>query len=285
MNRQAVLRTILYVICFVFFTLFFLLVNFPSERLTTRINGWMLSSSNGTVTVENARIKLPLSLVLGGITLKHGHGSLDLGEAVVGMRFLGLLTGKKAAKVRLENPWLNSKFTLVSSGEEWDLDVRSMEVDLSELPDDIMTLPLSLEGKLEVSLKLHSKDPSQGVSSGDIRITSGPVEIAGDLLETLGFAPLLISRMSAVGTVEDNVLSLGENFIEGDLIATARGEIKVTPSSYMSSRLNLTAEVKPGSEARERLLPVFTLMGARPGADGSINIRIRGTMGKPSITM
>ena len=91
MNRQVVWRTTVYFALFVIFTLFFLLINFPSERLTTRINGWMLSSSNGTVTVENARIKLPLSLVLGGITLKHGHGSLDLGEAVVGMRFLGCI--------------------------------------------------------------------------------------------------------------------------------------------------------------------------------------------------
>lgn len=286
MNRQAVLHSIVYVALFIFFTSLFLLVNYPSERLTDQVNGWIQAASKGTLSVGSARIKLPLSLEVGEITLDAGQGrSVDMGGAVVGPRLLGFISGKRGADVRLENPWLTSSLTLVSSGKGWDLDVRTMEIDLSELPGDLMTFPLRLEGKIGVSLNLLSEDPSRGISSGKVRITSGPIEMSGGLLETLGFDPLRISRVLAVATVKDNVLTLGENALEGDLTATARGVVRIVSGNYMASRLDLTVELKPGPGSRERLLPVFTLMGARPRADGSVNLRIRGTVGKPSIIM
>ncbi|MCK5307305.1 MAG: type II secretion system protein GspN [Zetaproteobacteria bacterium] len=286
MNRQVVLYSIIYVALFIFFTLFFIPVNYPPERLTDQVNGWIWAASKGTLTVENARIKLPLSLEVGEITLDVGQGrSVEMGDAVVGMRFLTLLTGKRGADVRLENPWLKSSLNLVSSGEGWDLDVQSMEIELSELPDDVMPFPLRLDGKIGMSLNLLSNDPSQGISSGEVRITSGPIEIGGDLLKALGFAPLGISRVSAVATVKDNVVTLGETAIEGDLTATARGVIRITSDDYLTSRLDLTVELKPGPGNRERLVPVFTMMGVRPRADGTVNFKIRGTVGEPSITM
>jgi type II secretion system protein N len=201
------------------------------------------------------------------------------------MRLFTFLSGKSGADVRLENPWLDSSLTFVASREGWDLDVRSMEIDLSQLPDDIMTLPLRLKGKVEVSLNLLSNDPSQDVLSGDVRITSGPIELSGDLLETFGFAPFRISRVMAVATIKDNVVTLGENAIDGDLTAAARGKIRIASANYMASRLDLTLELKPGAEYRKRLLPIFTLMGARPRADGSVNIRVRGTLENPTVTM
>ena len=286
MNRQVVLYSIIYVALFIFFTLFFIPVNYPPERLTDQVNGWIWAASKGTLTVENARIKLPLSLEVGEITLDVGQGrSVEMGDAVVGMRFLTLLTGKRGADVRLENPWLKSSLNLVSSGEGWNLDVQSMEIELSELPDDVMPFPLRLDGKIGMSLNLLSNDPSQGISSGEVRITSGPIEIDGDLLKALGFAPLGISRVSAVATVKDNVVTLGETAIEGDLTAAARGVIRIASDDYLTSRLDLTVELKPGPGNRERLVPVFTMMGVRPRADGSVNFRVRGTVGSPSVTM
>ena len=285
MNRQAVLHTVAYTVLFIFFTLLFVLVNYPSERLTDQVNGWFLAASQGTVSVGNARIKSPFSLAVEEITLDVGQRSVDLGRGVVGVRILGLLSGKKGADVRLENPWLNSNWTFVTSGEGWDLDVRSMEINLSEIPDDILPLPLRLDGKVDVSLNLLSDDSSQGISSGEVRVTSGPIEIGGDLLESLGFAPLGISHVSAVATIEDNVVTLRENVIKGDLMVSARGAIRIVPANYMASRLDITVELRPGKEYRERLVPLLRLMGAQPKADGSVNFKVRGTVGKPSITM
>ena len=286
MNRQVVFHSIIYVALFIFFTLFFIPVNYPSERLTDQVNGWIWAASKGTLTVEYARIKPPMSMEVVGITLDGGQGrSVDMGDAVVGMRFLALLTGKRGADVRLENPWLKSSLSLVSSGQSWDLDVQSMEFELSELPDDFMPIPLRLDGMIRMSLNLLSNDLSQGISSGEVRITSEPIEIGGDLLEALGFAPLGISRVSAVASVKDNVVTLGETTLEGDLAAAVRGVIRIASDNYMASRLDLTVELKPGPGNRERLVPVFTIMGVRPRADGTINFKIRGTVGEPAITM
>jgi type II secretion system protein N len=286
MNRKVVLHSIAYFAIFVIFTILFVVFNYPAQRLADQINRRIGTISKGALTVGSARIKPPLSLEMGEISLDVGQGRwLDMGEAVVGVRLLPLLSGKKGADIRLVNPWLDSSSTLVSSEDGWDLDVRSMDIDLSELPEEVMTLPLRLEGKVGVSMSLHSKDPSQDISSGDVNLTSGPIEISGDLLEALGFSPLRISRVLAVATIKDNLMTLGENSIEGDLTANVRGEMRIAPADYLASRLNLTVELKPGPGNRERLVPIFNLMGAQPRADGSIIFRVRGTLGRPSVTM
>jgi type II secretion system protein N len=285
MNRQAILRSIIYVVLFIFFTLLFMLFNFPSERLADQVNRLLLDASKGTVYVENVRFKPPLSLEAGEVTLEVGQSSVDMGRAVVGMRFLSFLSGNKGANIRLENPWLYSSLTVVSSGKGWDLDVRRVELELSELPEDIMPFPLRLKGKIGVSLNLLSTDASKGVSSGEMKITSEPIEMSGDLLETLGLTPFRITSLMAVATVKDNILTLGENAIEGDLAGTARGDIRITPANFEASRLNLTVELRPGPEHRERLIPLFSLMGARPKSDGSFSFKVRGTVENPTVTM
>jgi len=286
MNRQAVLHTAAYLVLFVCFTFIFMLFGYPSERLTDQVNGWTSSVTGGALTVDKVHIRPPLSLLMDNIMVRTDQEApLDIGRAVVKPRLLGLLSGKKSAGVRLENPWLDSDLDIAGSDKGWRLDIRSMDVDLSQLPADLMTLPLRLKGKVEMSMNLFSSAPSPGVLNGDARIDSGPVEIGGDIPEALGFAPLNITRIMAVATIKDNVLTLGENTVEGDLMATARGSIRIASPGYMDSRLDLTVELRPAPQSRERLAPVLTLLGARPRADGSINVRIQGTVERPSIAM
>ena len=285
MKRQAVLHSAAYALLFVFFTFLFTLVNYPSAKLTSQVNRWVLEASDGALTVGSARIKSPLSLGIGGLVLKSYLGPLDLGSGAVRLRPLGLLLGKRGVDVRLENPWLDLNMTIVTSEDGWGLRVRSMELDLSRLPGEFMALPLDMEGKVEGAAELQSGDSAKEIGSGEARIDSGPIEVQGELLDVLGVAPLKISRIFAVATVKDNVVTLGENGIEGDLKASARGVIRISPANYNSSRLDLTVELEPGPGNRERLAPVFSLMGARPGGDGGVKIRVRGTLGRPSVTM
>lgn len=285
MNLKVVYRTLIYVGVFVLFTLFFLVADFPSEKLTDQINEWILPASNGTLTAGNARIKLPLSLKVGAITLKNDQVSLDLGKAVVRPHILGMLGGKKGADVNLQNPWLDATFNVVAEGQSLDLDVTNAVIDLSMFPQEIFPVPLELAGKVEMSMGLFSKDLTREISSGDARITSGPITVGGDLLSAVGFSPLKITSVSAIATVENNVVTLGENAIEGDINATARGMIRLTPADFRASRLDLTLQIKPDPGSQEKLKPIFSLMGARVRSDGSINLRIRGTVKKPSVTM
>jgi len=285
MKRSSIFHVISYSALFVLFTFLFFLANYPSARLADQVNSWVVPATDGSVRVDNAGIRFPLSVHLDGITMKLDQGSISLGKAVVDPHLLGFIAGKRAADVKLENPWLELNLTFGSSSEKWNLNVRSAEIDLSRLPKEIMTFPVSLKGKVDANLKLRSEDPSDGVTSGDIRITSGPVTISGDLLKALGFDPLSLSRGSVVATVKDNVVSLKETDLEGDLTASARGQIKLNTNDIMASRLDLILDVRPSVDKKERFAQILKLLNKRPRADGSTRFRIRGTLGKPSMKM
>lgn len=285
MKRKSLIYIISYSVLFILFTFLFSLANYPSARLADQVNSWVLPATDGSVKVENASIRFPLSVQLDGINLERDKGSISLGKAVVNPHLLGFIVGKRAADVKLENPWLDLNLTFGSSTGRWSLDVHSAEIDLSRLPKEIMTFPLSLKGKVDANLKLRSEDPSDGVSSGDIRITSGPVTIGGDLLKVLGLDSLSLSKGSAVATVKDNVVSLGETDFEGDLTASAKGQIRLNMKDLMASRLDLVLDVRPSTEKREHFAQILKLLNKRPRADGSARFRIRGTLGNPSMRM
>ncbi len=285
MNRKNAFYLIGYAALFILFTFLFTLINYPSDRLTAQINSWILPASKGSLTVGNADIRLPFSIKMDGITLKLDQRTVDLGEAFVKPHMLGLLLGKRGADIRLENPWLESRMAIDSSGKGFKIDAPSLQVNLSSLPESIMSLPLDLNGRIDGSLDLRSENQSQGITSGELKISSGPVEIGGDLLEALGFDSLGITSVKALATVEDNVLTLRENSIEGDIMATARGFLKINPQNFVASRCDIIVVIKPGDKYRERLLPVLSMIDAHPKADGTVDVRIRGTIAKPSITM
>jgi type II secretion system protein N len=227
-----------------------------------------------------------MSIKAGKVLVRSGTGDfMDLGTAVARPGLIGLLTGKQSADVHLVNPWLETDFTVVSSGESRTLDVRSASIDLSSLPEDMITYPVTLEGLLEASLAVGLTGTPRAVLSGDVSVGSEDIEIGGDLLQTLGVAPLSISRFLATGTIRDNVLTLGENAVEGDLGAVARGTVRIDPANYLASRLDLTVEITTDPRVRDRLVPLFSLLGARARADGSIILRVRGAVGRPSVTM
>ena len=286
MNRKALLRITAYGLVLICFTMLFTVVNYPTEQLSAYVNSWIVSASEGAVTAGESRIRLPKALVVSDITLREGVPEpVNLGEAVIRPGILALLTGKKAADVRLLNPWLRLRSRAVSTADSLEIDVRDAEVDLAELPQDLLPVPLEISGKVRLSLYLLTDAPSPETFSGNVRISSDPIVITGNLLETLGLSPFNITSILAVATVKDNVASLGENGIEGDLTAAANGEIRLMPADLTASRLNLNVDLAPGPDKKEKMGPIFTLMGARVKGDGSVNIRVRGTVKRPVVTM
>jgi type II secretion system protein N len=145
-------------------------------------------------------------------------------------------------------------------------------------------LPFDLDGSVKAVLELQMPDPSNGFVNGQGHFTGSGIEAHGSLLEALDLSRLRFSNLTAFFTVQDNVLTVKENALEGDLRASARGTVRLVPDDPMNSRLDLILDVKPESETKERLSPAFTLMGARQKADGSVSFRIRGTIRRPSIT-
>ena len=284
MNRKAALRYIIYIAVFIFFTILFIVVNFPAQKTTLLVNQILAEISDSSVTARKAEFILPFSLKVKDISVQVNKNPLDLGEAIVTPSLLALITGRKKADVRLQGPWIISRFLVSSQGDGGVFVLRSMDIDLSRLPETA-SLPFELSGNVEATAALQTEDWAKRIFSGEARSTSGAIVADGGLLGTFGLAPMGFSKFSAVATIEDNVMTLGETFIEGDISATARGEIRIAPADFMASRLDLTVELRPGPEYRERLAPVFTMIGARSRADGSVHIGVRGTVGEPSITM
>jgi type II secretion system protein N len=284
MNHKVALRYIIYLAVFIFFTLLFIVLNFPAERTTQLVNQTLAEISDSMVIAGKAEFTLPFSLKVEDISVQRNNNPLNLGEAIVTPSLLALITGRKKADVRLQGPWIVSRFLLSSQGDGGVFVVRSMDIDLSRLPETD-SLPFELSGNIEATADLQSEDWAKGIFSGEARTTSGAIVADGGLLGTFGLAPLEFSKFSAVATIEENVMTLGETFIEGDISATARGTVRITTADYKASRLDLALELKPASQYRERLLPIFGLMGVRPRTDGTVNFRIRGTIGRPSITM
>ena len=284
MNRKTSYRLAGYFLWFLLLTLFFALVNFPREYLTSWTNTQLSRATDGAIRVEEASLKFPLSMKLSGVSFDSGAEDLPLGDAVVSPSLVKFLTGGKGAATRIEGQWGAGWVRMALAKEKWAIDLGSVEADLAGLPlPERVQYRFKGEARAAGSLR-EGGGPSGKALSGQGELRGEGIEIAGGLLETLGLSPLKFSTLSLFVTVEDSVLNVGENLLEGDFTAKARGTVRLVPDRLDDSRLDLTVEVKPDSSIREKVMPLFGLAGARPRADGSVTFRIRGTIGRPSIT-
>jgi type II secretion system protein N len=283
MKGKTYLGSAGYILFFLCLTVVFSIMVYPRENLTHAVNGWLSEVSGQALRVGEVSFKPLVSLKLGDIVLDAGKERKVLGDAVVSPLFRALLTGKKAVSGKLDGPWASSRFKVQARQDGWSLDVDSLEVvlDTLPLPED---LPLKLEGNAEAVLEIDVPDPSNIRLQGQGQVTGTDIRALGGALEALGLSPLRFSSMSLFFTIQDNVLTLNENNLTGDISANARGTVRLVPLQPGSSRLDLTLDIKPGPEARERLSPLFSLIGLRQRANGSVLLRIRGTVDRPSVT-
>jgi len=284
MNRKGSLRYLGYILWFLFFTLLFAVINFPPENLTSWVNGQLQAASDGVLRVEKASPYFPVSLKMRDVSIYMGDDQVVLGDAVVTPSLIRLFTGGQGARVRISGPWGSSRLSLRSGGEKWGVEVGSFEADLGNipLPDDVpyrMSGSARMEGNL-----LGGRGSSEKTLDGQGEIRGEGIRISGGLLQVAGLSSLEITGLSLFFTIEDAVLSLGENQLEGDLNAKARGTVRLVPGRFEDSRLDLIVEIKPGDRIKQKVLPLLTLAGSRPRADGSLTLHIRGTIGRPSIT-
>jgi len=283
MTRKTSLRIAGYILFFLFFTLVFTVLNYPRENLTGMVNQWLSESSNDMLSVKEAYPVLPLSVRLSEVSLDSGGSRQILGRALVSPDFTAFLTGKNGFVVRFNGPWGSTRFRLVSDEDGWGIRVGSLQADLGSLPY-LENGPFSMEGVIEGSGNLRVKSPSGNRIDGEGRISGEGIQIKSGLLEPLGLSPLHISGFNGFFTIKDNVLSLGENLLEGDLSVKARGTVRLVPNHLENSRLDLTLEITPGSGLKEKVVSLLSLLRARPGVDGSVTLRIRGNIGRPSIS-
>lgn len=283
MNRKSFLRFSGYIIWFFLLTLLFAVVNFPRDNLTSWVNGRLTLWTDEIIKCREASLALPFSLRLRGVTLDPGTDPVVLGDAVISPSLPSFLTGGKGASVRISGIWGTSKIKMRTARGKWRVELTSLEADLGKapLPEG---LPYRVAGVAAVQGNLQGEGGSSQDLSGQGEIRGEGIEISGSLLEAVDLSPLRFSGMDLVFTIEKGVLSIGENHLRGDFTGDMRGTVGLTPGRLQNSRLNMTLQVRPDSRIREKVLPLLSLAGARPGPDGGTIWRIRGTLGRPSIS-
>jgi type II secretion system protein N len=283
MNRKTSLRFTGYIIWFFSLTLLFAVVNFPRENLTSWVNVRLASATDGVLQTAQASTLLPLSLKMRGLSLETEAGPVTVGDAVVTPNIFSFLTGGKGISVRLTGPWGSSRARLRAGKENWGVQVGSFEADLGNFPLP-QSVPYSLQGTARATLDLTGGNgSSEKKMEGQGEISGQEMELAGGILETLGLSPLGFSKLKLFFTVEDGVLNIGENMLEGDINAKARGTVRLAEGQFENSRLDLTVEVQPTDRVRQTLVPLLSMVGVQPRTDGIVTFRIRGTIGRPSI--
>ncbi len=283
MNRQSAFRNLLYFALFSLFTAVFFLATFPTERLTSLINDQVRSASNGTVAVKETSLAFPWSIRLKGITTSISGEARNLGDATVSPDLVAIFTGRKGVKVRFAGTAGKGKVSFKTSETEIKVVAAPLNIDLSGV-SRLLQLPVQMEGLVTGEVTVETGDVNGGVWSGEGAFSAGSITMNGSLLDAFGMAPFNLSGLKLFFTVEDNLVKLGENEVQGDIGAKVRGTVKLDPRRPENSRLDLVVVLRPGADTREKLSPLLTLMGARPRADGSVQLKVKGTVGRPDVT-
>jgi len=284
LKSRSGLRITLYVLFFLFLTAIFVFANFPMDMVTNRANKELSTLSGGAARVKSARFSLPASLVISELTVDPGGGDLNIGDARVTPHLRSLLGSSRGADVVITGPWGKLPISFVTQSGGWDLSGDSNKIELSLLPG-ADGLPVDIEGSLSITTDLNYVPEGNGSLSGKINLGLNSAVVSGQAMEMFGVKPVNLKNVQVFMTIEKNLLTFGETKIEGDVMGEGRGTIRLDPTDPGNSRLDLTLNLRPSLDARERLAPLFTLLGAGRKPDSSVTVRIRGTIDQPQVSM
>ncbi|TNF46940.1 type II secretion system protein GspN, partial [bacterium] len=169
MKGRSGLRTAIYLLFFLLVTVVLILVNFPMEKVTDRINEELGTASGNKTSVKSAHFSLPLSLVLTDVTLSVNGEQLNVGDARVTPHLLSLLDSSRGANVAFVGPWGKLPMSVVTDGGGWSLEGGSDKIQISLLPG-FEDLPVDIAGDLSINGDLNYLPEGQGSLSGRINL-------------------------------------------------------------------------------------------------------------------
>ncbi|GBE14289.1 hypothetical protein BMS3Abin14_00330 [bacterium BMS3Abin14] len=284
MRRFGAVRYAAYALLFLSMTVIFLISTFPGDRMAEMLNGRMKDVTDGALSVDSAEYVFPMSMRVTGLSARLGGADVGLGNATVSMGPRSLVGKDRRAGIVLNGPWGELPVTLEMTGRTWNVRGRGEGIELSRIPGG-QDLPVKLSGRLslDVDLEVNSEGPGKISGKGNARVEAA--SISGGALDILGAGALKVTSGVVFWTIEDNLLTLGEVAIQGDVIGNARGTALLYPSNLENSRINMTFTLRPSAASRKRLAPLFLLAGAGAKADGSITVKVRGTFRRPKLSL
>lgn len=284
MRQRGAVRYAVYLILFLSGTVIFLIAAFPGDQMAEMLNDRMKNFAGGALSVDSAAYVFPMSLGVTGFGARIGDTHVNLGNATVSFGLKSFVGRDRKAGIVLKGPWGELPVTVDVKGRTWSIKARGKGIDLSRIPGG-QDLPVKLSGRLSLDVGLDVDGEGQGKISGKGNARVDGVSLSGGALDILGAGALGITRGVVFWTIEDNLLTLGEATLQGDLVGDARGTALLFPSNIENSRLNLTLDLRPSAASRRRLAPLFFLAGARAKTDGSVTVKVGGTVGRPKISL
>ncbi|NOY87186.1 MAG: type II secretion system protein GspN, partial [Deltaproteobacteria bacterium] len=284
MRGRGAVRYVVYLLLFLSGTAIFLISTFPGGRMAEMLNARMKDVTGGVLSMDSAAFVFPLSLKVTGLDAMIGGAHVNLGNAMVSFGLKSFVGHDRSAGIVLKGPWGELPVTLEKEGRTWHIKGRGKGIELARIPGG-QNLPVKLSGRLSLDVDLDVDSDGKGKISGKGNARVGDASLSGGAMDILGAGSLGISRALVFWTVKDNLLTLGETTVQGDIIGDARGTALLFPSNIKNSRLNMTLSLRPSASSRKRLAPLFLLAGARAKTDGSVTVQVRGTVGNPKISL
>ncbi|MDY0267562.1 type II secretion system protein GspN [Trichloromonas sp.] len=257
-----------------------LLIDFPSPALEARLEQEVNSRlrGQGRLELEGLTPQLPFTI---GVRA----GTLNLVQPAMAITAEDLVAAPLWRSLLGGNPGLSFSAQLLG-GEAQGFARRDGELDL-KLRDLRLAFPLlensqlAIEGVLTQGAFTGLWPPRDG-SESRLALTLTGVRLTG--LSTLGAQgdALELGNLELVGTGQGKSFKIERlEGRDGHLIGTGSGSLLLA-DNFPASRMNLTLNLKTTAEMDGELRKLLTLL-APPAADGSLTLRLSGTLARPNL--
>jgi type II secretion system protein N len=284
MMAGKAVRPTVYLLLFALFTAIFLVVNFPQDQVAAYVNQWMKENAGNVLTAQAASAQFPLSIRLRDIELASGGRKYPVGDLSLSPTLASLVRERKSFSALLEGDWGTLPIDMAFDRERWEVGFNGDGIELSMLPA-APDLPIDLEGELSIDTRIKGTGGGKPVFSGEGSIHLVDAVVGGDALELFGVDEIKLTKVRLFWSAEDNLVTLQETGIEGDIMGDIGGTILVLPGNPGNSRVNLTLNLRPSLEAQDRIGPLMSLLGSKTGSSGGVRVTIDGTLGEPKFAL
>ncbi len=285
MKRAAVARLSVYVVLFLVLTGLFLLLNLPEERLAATVNKRIEAMAPGLLSVSGASLRPPMTLALSGVRARLSGQDVDVGTVELRPVLHTLFGKNRRVRGTASGSWGGGDFTLLLMKGSRGIEFDGVKVDLSALPVT-GKLPITLAGYVNARERASFIPEGGGRIVGEGFFGSQEVVLAGGILTVVGAGEIRLAPVEVNWKAADNLMTLGEAEIGGDLIGNAKGTVRLAPADLGSSRLDIAVTLRPSAEAKDRLGSVMVAAGGgdydRQGG-APLQLRRAGAAGEQSV--
>lgn len=250
---------------------------FPADMLQQRVIHEISRESGIAMRGENGAILLPLGLKL-DLTLYSDVPELadiHVTDLRVTPAWISLFSTNQALQLRgkLAGGRIDSRIWRNS-----DAQVQLRDVMLLLLQQD--DIPYRVRGSLSAQLQGEHFAAGVNRAQGNFTIDVQQAAILG--LEQIGLeADMPLGQLQASGRFGERRLNLEQLVVSGGALDISGSGTMLMGATPAQTRLNLNIRLQPTQQTPEGVRDLLMLTGVRPGADGSYQLQIGGTLARP----